>query len=87
MGSFHSCEALGHLIIPLRQVSKALLVRGHPTAMAGVDRLFELFDDDKVNWDAARAIGLIPGPDKILTKKNHAVTRVALPVYFEATVS
>ncbi len=52
--------------------------------MANVDRLFELFDDDKVNWDAARAIGLIPGPDKILTKKNHAVTRVRLFVSFES---
>ncbi|KAL1941257.1 hypothetical protein VTO73DRAFT_7469 [Trametes versicolor] len=71
-----AADARRNAITTFTWVSKALLVRGHPTAMANVDRLFELFDDDKVNWDAARAIGLIPGPDKILTKKNHAVTRI-----------
>ncbi|KAI0831813.1 ARM repeat-containing protein [Trametes gibbosa] len=63
-------------ILTFTWVTKALLVRGHPTAMSNVDRLFELFDDEIVNWDAARAIGRIPGPDKILTKRNHAVTRI-----------
>ena len=44
--------------------------------MANVDRLLGLFDDTDVSWDAARAIGRIPGPDKVLTKRNHAVLRV-----------
>ncbi|KAI0372603.1 ARM repeat-containing protein [Pilatotrama ljubarskyi] len=71
-----SAEARRHAILTFTWLTKALLVRGHPAAMAHVDRLFELFDDGDVNWDAARAVGRIPGPDKILTKSNHAVIKV-----------
>ena len=58
------------------QLTKALLVRGHARAMQNVDRLFELFDDEHVSWDAARAVGKISATDKVLTKKNHAILRV-----------
>ena len=58
------------------QLTKALLVRGHARAIQNVDRLFELFDDEHVSWDAARAVGKIPATDKVLTKKNHAILRV-----------
>ena len=44
--------------------------------MKNVDRLIELFDDESVSWDAARALGRIPGEDKILTKRNHAIIKV-----------
>ena len=44
--------------------------------MSNVERLFGLFHDDDVNWDAARAVGRIPATDKYLTKRNHAVLRV-----------
>ena len=60
------------------QLTKALLVRGHARAMQNVDRLFELFDDEHVSWDAARAVGKIPATDKVLTKKNHAILRVCV---------
>jgi len=40
------------------------------------DKLFSLFDDEDVSWDAARAIGQISAADKILTKRNHAILRV-----------
>ena len=40
------------------------------------DKLFSLFDDENVSWDAARAIGQISAADKILTKRNHAILRV-----------
>ena len=60
------------------QISKALLVRNHPDAMRFVDRLFEVFGDQHVGWDAARAIGEIGGTDKILTKRNHASIRVCI---------
>ncbi|OSD04782.1 ARM repeat-containing protein [Trametes coccinea BRFM310] len=63
-------------IATLTWIGKALLVRSHPSAIVVVDRLFELFDDDSVSWDAARAIGRIPGPDKVLTKRNHAVIKI-----------
>ena len=49
--------------------------------MRNVDRLFELFDDESVSWDAARALGRIPGTDKVLTKRNHAVLKVKKPTY------
>ena len=44
--------------------------------MKNVDRLIELFDDESVSWDAARAVGRIPGEDKVLTKRNHAIIKV-----------
>lgn len=51
-------------------------MRNHPNALQFVNRLFELFDDDSISWDAARAIGAAIGSDKVLTKKNHAIIRV-----------
>lgn len=45
--------------------------------MKNVDRLIDLFDDESVSWDAARAVGRIPGADKILTKRHHAVVKVS----------
>lgn len=58
------------------QMTKALQVRGHPSAQSFTDRLVELFDDVDVGWDAARAIGQVVRTDKILIKKNHAVIKV-----------
>ncbi|KAI0773303.1 ARM repeat-containing protein [Trametes elegans] len=69
-------EARRNAITTFTWLTKALLVRGHAAATSNVDRLFELFDDENVNWDAARAIGRIPGPDRILTKKNHAIIKI-----------
>lgn len=60
------------------QVSRALLVRGHPKALSFVDRLFELFGDADVGWDAARAIGQVGTVDNVLTKHNHAIIKVML---------
>ncbi|EPQ56802.1 hypothetical protein GLOTRDRAFT_128555 [Gloeophyllum trabeum ATCC 11539] len=57
-------------------VTKALATRGHPSAEGFVDRLFEVFDDTDINWDAARALGGIVAADDILTKYNHAVIRI-----------
>ncbi|KAH9059086.1 ARM repeat-containing protein [Lactarius vividus] len=57
-------------------ISRALLVRGHPKALLFVYRLFELFGDADVGWDAARAIGQIGTADKELTKRNHAIIKL-----------
>jgi DNA repair/transcription protein MET18/MMS19 len=57
-------------------ISRALLVRNHPEALPFVNRLFELFDDTEVGWDAARAIGQAGTVDKVLTKRNHAIIKV-----------
>ena len=64
------------------QISRALLVRGHPQALLFVDRLFELFGDADVGWDAARAIGQVGTPDDVLTKRNYAVIKVVFYVSF-----
>ncbi|TFK91443.1 ARM repeat-containing protein [Polyporus arcularius HHB13444] len=69
-------EARRNAISTFTWLTKALLVRGHARATQNVDRLFELFVDEHVSWDAARAVGRIPGTDKVLTKKNHAVLRI-----------
>ena len=67
------------LSLKLLQISRALLVRNHPEALPFINRLFELFDDPEVGWDAARAIGQACAVDKVLTKRNHAVVKVAFP--------
>jgi DNA repair/transcription protein MET18/MMS19 len=66
------------LSLNLLQISRALLVRNHPEALPFVNRLFELFDDTEVGWNAARAIGQAGTVDKVLTKRNHAVIKVSL---------
>jgi len=57
-------------------ISRALLVRGHPQALLFVDKLFELFGDADVGWDAARAIGQVGTADDVLTKRNYAITKI-----------
>ncbi|EAU90313.2 hypothetical protein CC1G_08995 [Coprinopsis cinerea okayama7 len=57
-------------------VSKALLVQNHTLAFQFSEKLFEVFGDSSINWDAAKAIGIIPGHDDVLTKPNHAVLRI-----------
>ncbi len=52
------------------------MVRGHSRAFSFVDKLFELFGDADVGWDAARAIGQVGTADKELTKRNHAIIKV-----------
>jgi len=55
--------------------------------MRFVDCLFEVLDDQNVGWDAARAIGEIGGPDKILTKRNHANIKILYAQkYFHSTL-
>ena len=68
------------LIFMFLKLTKALLVRGYPRAMAHVDRLFGLFQDEDVGWDAARSVGRMPGAGKVLTKRNHAILRVCYTI-------
>jgi DNA repair/transcription protein MET18/MMS19 len=48
--------------------------------MTFVERLYGLFDDESVGWDAAKAIGEIPSTDAVLTKANRAEVKVELTV-------
>ncbi|KAF8661259.1 hypothetical protein AX16_001362 [Volvariella volvacea WC 439] len=56
--------------------TKALVVRSHPAAPKFVDKLFEVFGDDTINWQAAKALGQIGGSDQVITKQNHTVIRI-----------
>lgn len=79
-GHGYVCHCLPTLLSAnLLQISRALLVRNHPEALPFVNKLFELFDDTVVGWDAARAIGQAGTVDKVLTKRNHAVIKVRFP--------
>jgi hypothetical protein len=51
-------------------------VRSHSSAHAFIDHFFELLDDSTVDWDAARALGLLANEDPVLTKRNAAVLKV-----------
>jgi hypothetical protein len=66
-------------VLPLTsklKVSKALFIRDHALAIQFTDKLFEVFDDEIVSWDAAKAIGNIAGVDDVLTKRHYSVLRV-----------
>ncbi|KAG2110359.1 ARM repeat-containing protein [Suillus discolor] len=69
-------EARKNAISTWISITRALLVRSHPSANAFINHLFELLDDNTVDWDAARAIGLLAGEDVILTKRNDAVLKI-----------
>ncbi|KAG2141268.1 ARM repeat-containing protein [Suillus clintonianus] len=80
-------EARKNAISTWVSVTRALLVRSHPSANAFIDHLFELLDDSTVNWDAARAIGLLASEDTVLTKRNNAVLRILhVQKYFNAVM-
>ncbi|KAI1791817.1 ARM repeat-containing protein [Ganoderma leucocontextum] len=72
----NATEARRNAIGTFTWLTSALLVRGHATATKNVDHLLELFDDESVSWDAARAVGRMPGTDRILTKRHHAIIRI-----------
>ncbi|KAI0258930.1 ARM repeat-containing protein [Gloeopeniophorella convolvens] len=72
----HDHAARRHAISAWAWISRALLVRGHRESLTFVNRLFEIFNDAEVGWDAARAIGQIGAADKVLTKPNHAVIKI-----------
>ncbi|KAF8074920.1 Dos2-interacting transcription regulator of RNA-Pol-II-domain-containing protein [Lyophyllum atratum] len=57
-------------------ISKALVVRKEPSSTRFTDRLFEVFGDDEIGWDAAKALGQIASSDQILTKRHHAVIKI-----------
>ncbi|KAJ7768459.1 ARM repeat-containing protein [Mycena metata] len=57
-------------------ISKALLVRNHPSALPDfIHRLFDLFGDATVGTDAAKAFGEIASADAVLTKRNGAAVK------------
>jgi hypothetical protein len=51
-------------------------VRKHASSTRFTDQLFEVFNDDEISWDAAKALGEIASPDPILIKRHHAVIKV-----------
>jgi len=44
--------------------------------MTFVERLYGIFDDESVGWEAAKAIGDIPSTNVVLTKANRAEVKV-----------
>ncbi|KAG2747281.1 hypothetical protein P692DRAFT_20736558 [Suillus brevipes Sb2] len=80
-------EARKNAISTWISVTRGLLVRSHPSANAFIDHLFELLDDSTVDWDAARAIGLLASEDVVLTKRNNAVLKILhVQKYFNAVM-
>ena len=70
-------QVLEHVSVQFLQIVKALLVRNHPDINAYVNRLFAIFSDPHIGWDAAKAVGeLGRGGEDILTKANFSVIRV-----------
>ncbi|KAG5647524.1 hypothetical protein DXG03_009461 [Asterophora parasitica] len=57
-------------------ISKALVVRKDPHLTRFTDRLFEVFGDNEISWDAAKALGEIAGVDQILIKRHHVVLKI-----------
>ncbi|KAK0467221.1 ARM repeat-containing protein [Desarmillaria tabescens] len=57
-------------------ICKALLVQSHPLTLDFSDRLFGVFGDESIGWDAAKAIGQVVEPGDVLSKSNHAVIKI-----------
>ncbi|PBK72546.1 ARM repeat-containing protein [Armillaria solidipes] len=72
------------LTVPQRQqgvaawvhICKALLVQSHPLTLDFADRLFGVFGDESIGWDAAKAIGQVVEPGDVLSKSKHAVIKI-----------
>ncbi|KZV93127.1 hypothetical protein EXIGLDRAFT_768350 [Exidia glandulosa HHB12029] len=57
-------------------ITKALIFRNHEQGMVNVERLFSLFTDIEIGWEAAKALGTVGGAPDVLVKKNNAVIRI-----------
>ncbi|KAI0035332.1 ARM repeat-containing protein [Vararia minispora EC-137] len=55
---------------------KGLLVQNHAQTAVFIERLIDLFDDEAVNWDAARAVGSVAAQCNALTKSNHSTLKI-----------
>jgi len=67
------------LPLTVYKVTRALLCRNHSRANANVEMLFNLFGDERIGWDVARAIGELGREERVvLTKKNDCIIRVRL---------
>jgi len=55
-----------------------LVVRKEASFTRFTDRLFGVFGDDAIGWDAAKALGHIASSDQILTKRHHAIIKVTV---------
>lgn len=75
-----SPEVRRHAIGAWTWVTKALLVRNHPSGATFAQNLLRLFDDEvnDVAWAAGRAVGQIGGTDTVLVKRHHAIIK---PLY------
>ncbi|KAF7356213.1 MMS19 nucleotide excision repair [Mycena venus] len=56
-------------------ICKGLLVRNHTLALEFIHRLFDVFGDETIGTDAAKAFGDIAASDSVLTKRNSAVVK------------
>lgn len=57
-------------------------MRNHQLATRFTAQVFEVFGDETISWNAAKAIGEIAAANPILTKRNHAVIKVtSLSIY------
>ncbi|KAJ7148405.1 ARM repeat-containing protein [Mycena crocata] len=56
-------------------ICKGLLVRNHPLALEFIHRLFNVFEDETIGTNAAKAFGDIAASDSVLTKRNSAVVK------------
>ncbi|KAG6890017.1 hypothetical protein C0992_003362 [Termitomyces sp. T32_za158] len=57
-------------------ICKALVVQKHTSLTRFTDKIFELFAEKEISWDAAKTLGDIASSDQILTKCNHAVLKI-----------
>ncbi|KAK0202783.1 Dos2-interacting transcription regulator of RNA-Pol-II-domain-containing protein [Desarmillaria ectypa] len=57
-------------------ICKALMVQSHPLTLDFADRLFGVFGDKSIGWDAAKAIGQVVEPGDVLSKSNCAVIKI-----------
>ena len=75
---------LGRIFVDVRshpcliQITKALLLRNDSLSTQLVNCLFEVFDNEDIDWFAAKALGDICRSDMIFTKSNYAVIKVRL---------
>ncbi|KAJ7117461.1 Dos2-interacting transcription regulator of RNA-Pol-II-domain-containing protein [Mycena epipterygia] len=82
--AYWSAHILDHTDAPERRrqairvwtwLCKGLLVRNHPLAHEFIHRLFNVFADETIGTDAAKAFGAIAASDSVLTKRNLAVVK------------
>uniref|UniRef100_T1JH66 MMS19 nucleotide excision repair protein n=1 Tax=Strigamia maritima TaxID=126957 RepID=T1JH66_STRMM len=81
-----NCESKG--LVMLTWLTKALVLRGHPSMEKWISRYIQLLSEDRLGQEAANGFEVITSSDAVLTVERHAIVRIMYRQrFYQTTIS